>query len=193
MRIISGSAKGRKLAGFSGSKIRPTSDRVREAVFSSIFSQIGSFSGKSVLDLFAGTRAMGIESLSRGAERAVFADQSRESAGLVAKNLESTGLAARGFFRQGKALDILGILGREKDAFDLIFIDPPYALDQAEELLEAVNNFGLLRSDGIICFESSGKMKLPDTVGALYCDDCRKYGSTSIRFYKSGHAGDKAE
>jgi 16S rRNA G966 N2-methylase RsmD len=83
--------------------------------------------------------------------------------------------------------------GKEEESFDLIFIDPPYALDQAEELLNAVNNFGLLRTGGIICFETSGTTQLPDTVGSLYCDDCRKYGSTSIRFYKLNTDGDQVE
>ncbi len=192
MRIISGSARGRKLAGFSGKSIRPTSDRVREAVFSSIFSQAGHFESKCVLDLFAGTGAMGIEALSRGAEKAVFVDQSRESGKLIEQNLESTSLRARGFFQQGKALDVLRHLGKNGESFDLIFIDPPYALDPAEELLQAVNHFGLLRTDGMICFESSGAAQIPDRVDSLRCYDQRTYGSTTIRFFKHDIDGDDA-
>ncbi len=190
MRIISGSARGRKLAGFSGSTIRPTSDRVREAVFSSIFSQVGTFDGISVLDLFAGTGAMGIEALSRGAARAVFVDRSREAGRLVESNLEATNLAARGSFHQGQALDILRRLGDRGDCFDLIFIDPPYDLDLAEDLLKTVNHFGLLQTDGIIYFESAVTAQLPEKVGSLYCYDRRKYGSTTAHYFKSNAGGE---
>ena len=91
MRIISGSAKGRKLATFNGRAIRPTSDRVREALFSMLLSRIETFAGKSVLDLYAGTGALGIEALSRGAHQCTFVDQAGESIALTRKNLAHVG------------------------------------------------------------------------------------------------------
>ena len=184
MRIISGSAKGRKLAGFNGKSIRPTSDRVREAVFSSLFSQIGNFSRLKVLDLFAGTGAMAIEALSRGATSAVLVDQNREAVGLIAKNLATADLNNVATVINKNVKQAIPQLGADKEDFDLIFIDPPYADDDIEGIVQSVNDFGLLRSGGIMCVETSEKVVLPDDIGLLTCVDRRKYGATAICYYK---------
>ena len=184
MRIISGIAKGRKLAGFNGGSIRPTSDRVREAVFSSLYSQIGHCNGKTVLDLFAGTGAMAIEALSRGAESALLVDQSRDAEKIIEKNLITTDLQNKASFLCGKVNSMIPQLGQKGRAFDLIFIDPPYADETIAEVLTSVNHFGLLQTDGIMCVETANKVHLPVNIGTLYCFDRRQYGSTAVSYYK---------
>ncbi len=189
MRIISGTARGRKLAGFSGRGIRPTADRVREAIFSSLCSRAGGFSGKRVLDIFAGTGAMGIEALSRGADAALFIDRSAESARLIERNLKSTGLMERGTVRLGNALHIMQALSQSDASFDLIFIDPPYAGVRHEELLDGVNRLGLLQSDGIMTFETAAETTLPESAGSLHRFARRVYGSTAISYYRHSDSG----
>jgi len=188
LRIISGTAKGRKLVGFSGKNIRPTSDRVREAVFSSLFSQLGSFTDKSVLDLFAGTGAMAIEALSRGAQKAVLVDQGRQSEELIGKNLATTGLAERADFRRGRVNALLPNLAAS-GPFDLIFIDPPYADPEIAALLQDVYRFGLLQSDGIMCVETSEKVELPAEIGDLARFERRRYGATAISYFRIQGSG----
>ncbi len=184
MRIISGSAKGRKLVGFSGGSIRPTSDRVREAVFSSLYSQIGHCNGKTVLDLFAGTGAMAIEALSRGAESAVLVDQSRDAGKIIEQNLTTTGLQNKASFLCAKVNSVIPQLGQKGRVFDLIFIDPPYANDTIDEIIMSVNHFGLLQTDGIMCIETASKVHLPEDIENLHCFDRRQYGSTAVSYFK---------
>ena len=189
MRIISGTAKGRKLAGFKGDSIRPTSDRVREAVFSSLMSQFGHFQGIKVLDLFAGTGAMAIEALSRGAASALLVDHSREAGNLIASNLATTRLTDKARFQSGKVAFVLPRINNN-GPFNLIFLDPPYAEAEVEEIVKSVIHCGLLQSDGIICVETSSKLHLPDLIGSLVCSSRRQYGSTAVSFYHYADSGD---
>ena len=191
MRIISGTAKGRKLAGFSGNSIRPTSDRVREAVFSSLFSQLGSFQGKKILDLFAGTGAMAIEALSRGAESALLVDHSRDAGKLITHNLETTKLAEKARFQWGKVASMLPEIS-QIGPFDLIFIDPPYAETEIVDIVQSVINCELLRSDGIITIETSSQLILPDKIGRVSCTSRRQYGSTAVSFFVYTESGDNS-
>ena len=184
MRIVSGSAKGKKLVGFRGDAIRPTSDRVREAIFSTLFSQLGALGEVEVLDLYAGTGAMAIEALSRGAKSATLVDQSREAQKIIGKNLASTELADSATFMSGRVLDIIPRLGARQAQFDLIFVDPPYSDPHIEDVLLSVNDFGLLRSGGIMCFETADRVHLPEHIGTLACTARRKYGSTAICYYR---------
>jgi 16S rRNA (guanine966-N2)-methyltransferase len=133
MRIVAGTAGGRIIATPEGEAVRPTSERVREAIFNSLFSH-GLIDGANVLDLFAGSGALGLEALSRGAERVTFVDFNRQSADLVRANIELLGFGDRATVRQGDALDFLGRGGD----FDLVLLDPPYAFDQWEQLIGAV-------------------------------------------------------
>lgn len=190
MRIVSGTAKGRKLVGFNSGSIRPTSDRVREAVFSSLYSQIGHCNGKTVLDLFSGTGAMAIEALSRGAESAVLVDQSHDAETIIGKNLAATNLQDKASFLCGNVSKMIPRLGNNGRTFDLIFVDPPYADDSIAEVLLSVNNFGLLRTDGIMCVETANKVHLPQTIGTLNCFDRRQYGSTAVSYFKHVHPED---
>jgi len=123
LRIVAGEFKGRRLQAPRGARTRPTADRVREA----LFSMLGDVDGERVLDLFAGSGALGIEALSRGAAEAVFVERDARAAAAIRRNLESLGVEAR-VARQ----DVLGFLGREQGPFDLVFCDPPY--DSASRL-----------------------------------------------------------
>jgi 16S rRNA (guanine(966)-N(2))-methyltransferase RsmD len=181
MRIIGGTAKGKKLAVFSGGQIRPTPDRVREAIFSIIFSRLGSLSGKSVLDLFAGTGAMAIEAMSRGAERAILIDQGDQAASLIPANLKACGMEQRGaFFRADVPSALPRLAG---DCFDLIFLDPPYGRSYVPSTVEAISRLRLLAPGGLICAEAEGRDEIPDACGDLVRVDRRDYGSTGVHLF----------
>ena len=139
MRIITGTARGRRLMTLQGDAVRPTPERVKEALFSMLQFQL---EGRRVLDLFAGSGQIGLEALSRGAKEAVFVDASRESVSVVEKNIQSTGLS-----RGAKVvpMDSLLFLQRKNEPFDIAFLDPPYhtgLLQQALPLTAAVMNRG---------------------------------------------------
>lgn len=182
MRVISGSAKGRKLAEFKGGSIRPTADRVREAIFSSLHSRLGNFSDCKVLDLFAGTGAMAIEALSRGAASAILVDKSREAEQLIKRNLATTHLENKARFRKCDIMRSLSSLATD-GPFDLIFIDPPYAETDIDKILVDLIHFKLVGTDGIISVETSGKNEPQDIVDTLSCFDRRKYGTSMISYY----------
>ena len=153
MRVITGTARGRKLAAPSNNDIRPTTDNVKESVFNIIQFDI---EGRKILDLFAGTGQLGIECLSRGAESAVFIDQSREAIRLVRDNLKTCGL--NGTVLQMDAEAFLKTCGK----FDLIFLDPPYASDLYDKVLKLINSVDILSDGGIIICEAARDKSLPE-------------------------------
>jgi 16S rRNA (guanine966-N2)-methyltransferase len=181
VRIISGQARGRKLAPLIGSDIRPTPDRVREALFSIVLSRLGTFAGKSTLDLFAGSGAMGLEALSRGAASALFIDQGPQAAKVLAVNLRACAFDAKGVFKKGEVMATLPRLAPQ--TFDLIFADPPYHSGLAEKTLHAVARLQLLAAGGLFCAETAAKEELPAQTGDLLLVDHRRYGSTAIHLY----------
>ncbi|MGH8902913.1 MAG: 16S rRNA (guanine(966)-N(2))-methyltransferase RsmD [Egibacteraceae bacterium] len=151
MRVIAGSAKGRRLRAPRGRAVRPTSDRVREALFSSLGDRIP---GASVLDLFAGSGALGIEALSRGAGRAVLVERDPRAVAVIDENLERTGLAGRAQVVRDDAARFCQAPGT---AFDVVFADPPYLLQTAAVyalLGDLVAAGGLVR-DGAVVVERS--------------------------------------
>ena len=129
MRVITGTARGRKLAALEGLEVRPTTDMVKEAMFSILQFEV---EGANVLDLFAGSGQLGIEALSRGAAGAVFVDQRRDAASLIRDNLKLTGLEDRARVVCGDAAAFLSSAGEK---FGLIFIDPPYAANLWENTI----------------------------------------------------------
>jgi 16S rRNA (guanine(966)-N(2))-methyltransferase RsmD len=181
MRIISGTARGRQLANFSGTGIRPTPDRVREAVFSILQSRLGSFSGLNVLELFAGTGAQSLEAISRGADSATLIDSSRQSVDLIRENIQRCK-----FNEQVKVInkDVLKGLHQVKGpgCFDLILLDPPYNKELIPQTLELIDSLQLLGEDGIICAESATNETI-SSVGRLHLNESRKYGSTTIHLF----------
>lgn len=179
MRIISGSARGKRLATFDGNSIRPTSDRVREALFSMLFSRMGNFSGQRILDLYAGSGALSLEALSRGADHATLIDDGNQSAKLIEQNASACQLQDKVSLIRGQVLDKLA-LTRSSSPFDLIFVDPPYDKGLLIPTLEKVSELNLLAEDGIVCIELSSKEALPDRIGQLQCIAQRRYGASQI-------------
>lgn len=184
MRITGGQAKGRVLASLKGWNIRPTSDRVREAIFNLIGQDVTGF---KVLDLFAGTGSLGIEALSRGASRVLFIDNSVQSIKLTKKNLARSGYEPLGFVSKKdltKGLPLKHPMLKEK--FDLIFVDPPYEKEMIPPLLRELSDRDLLRSPAIAVAESFKTETLPEVLGKLQMVDSRIYGETKISIYHFG-------
>ena len=183
MRIISGSARGRRLLSPKNYRIRPTADRIKESLFNILSVLLGSFAGSRVLDIFAGTGNLGIEALSRGAAQAVFIDSHKESAALVAKNLRLLGFSDRGRVLESEALSALRSLGKQAATFSLVFIDPPYRQGLAEKVLEYLAASALIDEDSLVVAETSSDEVLPTAFGPLQEFDRRVYGDTAIAFF----------
>jgi 16S rRNA (guanine966-N2)-methyltransferase len=184
MRITGGQAKGRVLASLKGWNIRPTSDRVREAIFNLIGQDVTGF---KVLDLFAGTGSLGIEALSRGASRVLFIDNSVQSIKLIKKNLARSGYEPLGSVWKKdltKGLPLKHPMLKEK--FDLIFVDPPYEKEMIPPLLAELSDRDLLRSPAIAMAESFKTETLPEVLGKLQMVNSRIYGETKISIYHFG-------
>ncbi len=182
MRIISGEARGRKLKEPKGTDTRPTTDKVKEGLFNIIQFEL---EGRRVLDLYAGTGQLGLEALSRGAERCTFVDQRREGAALVRENVKLCRYEDRSTVVQGEALSFLSAC-REK--FDVVFLDPPYASGLLEKSLEMLTQFDILREHGIIVCESGTDWSAPTLTppyevgreyryGQIKLTVCRRAGS----------------
>lgn len=181
MRVIAGTSRGRRLALFEGQDVRPTPDRVREALFSILQSKLGSFSNLRVLDLFAGSGALAIEALSRGASSAYLVDKARSSAIIIQENLDRCQVANKATVIIKEAAQALR--GFSPGSFDLIFLDPPYHQGLAETALSEVAKLELLSTDGIICAETGTDENLPEAIGQLQRIDQRRYGTIMINFF----------
>ena len=153
MRVITGTARGRKLKTPEGMDIRPTTDNVKESIFNIIQFDI---EGRRVLDLFAGTGQLGIECLSRGAKEVIFIDQSRDAVKIVKDNLKTCGFTAP--VLQQDSVSYLNNCG----SFDLIFVDPPYDSGLYEKVLETINSVDILSDGGIIVCESRRETPMPE-------------------------------
>ncbi len=173
MRVISGFAGGRKLISPKGEDTRPTSDKVREAVFNILGNKV---QDAVVLDLFAGSGAMGIEALSRNAKTAVFVDINHTALLAVKKNLENTGLLQSSVVKNGNSLSFLK---KTEILYDIIFIDPPYNSGLYEPSLKIISEKGLLSRGGLVVLESSNVIPHDAMHGFKTITD-RKYGSTFI-------------
>jgi 16S rRNA (guanine966-N2)-methyltransferase len=181
MRIISGSLKGKKLAALSGNSIRPTADRVREAIFNICAFQI---KDSVVLDLFAGTGAFAIEALSRGARSAVLIDSSVRSISVINKNIEACRLKDQTTIIQWDILRNLNCLWKVALKFDLVFMDPPYNKNSVGPTLQNLAASGSLNQDALIIIEHAAAESLPDDLSEFEISDQRKYGKTLVSFIK---------
>ncbi|EGK13486.1 16S rRNA (guanine(966)-N(2))-methyltransferase RsmD [Kroppenstedtia eburnea] len=186
MRIIAGKAKGRRLKTVPGMKVRPTTDRVRESLFQIIGPY---FEGGSVLDLFAGSGSLGLETLSRGAERAVFVDHSPASVETVRKNLQVAGFADRAEVYRRDARAALRILARRKLSFRYIFLDPPYRETFLPELLTYISEHGLLEPRGVLMAEHGSASRLQPRYNHLSRVRELVYGQTVIHLYQREDPG----
>lgn len=185
LRIISGTARGTRLSAFGGRDIRPTPDRVREAIFSIIFSRMGELAGKNVLDLYAGTGAMGLEAVSRGAAHATLIDRGLQAERTIKNNAAACRLSEHIRFLRGDVAVLLPRLA-ETQQFDLIFLDPPYDQGLLARTLHAIAAGKLLKPLGLICAEGSLRETLDDTMAILIRIDTRRYGQTLVHLYSQG-------
>jgi 16S rRNA (guanine(966)-N(2))-methyltransferase RsmD len=178
MRIIAGAFRGRLLHAPKGNRIRPTIDRVRESIFNIIAAEVAD---AKVLDLFAGTGAMGLEALSRGAQFCCFVDQGEEAVRLIRENLQLC--AAQGSSRiiQASAASAIRRLGSENELFDLIFMDPPYGKGLIEKNLQLIGD--VARNDALVIAEQHVKDEPPKVSGIWQKGRERRYGDTLISVY----------
>lgn len=188
MRIISGTARGRRLQPPARTKgrpvIRPTSDRAREALFNIIGREVV---GATVLDLYAGTGALGIESLSRGARAALFVDRDQEALSLIASNIEMCGFSEKSRIMRRdlrKGLSFLQDLGGS-ERFSLIFVDPPYGTGAGGRAVEALAALPhRIAPGGLIVVEDAVGEELPEMAAGLALVDRRRYGDTGFWLYR---------
>ena len=182
MRITGGAARGRALRAPRGSKVRPTADKVRAAVFNILASRTD-VAGSCWLDLFAGTGALGLDALSRGAAHVTFIDDSRESCRFVRDNLERSGFADRAEVRKLPLPGGLRRLELRNQRFDGAFVDPPYRYGLAQRTLEALGEGGLLAPGAWVVVEHGAGEPLAERYGALRLENSRHYGSTGVSLY----------
>jgi len=181
MRITGGRSRGRLLSSLKGLNIRPSSDKVREAVFNLLGQDV---TGMKVLDLFAGTGSLGIEALSRGALWALFIDNARQAVKLIKKNLklcgyESYGSVLKRDLTRGMPWGHLLM----KSSVDLVFIDPPYGKDLIPPILSNLSEKEILASPSIVVAESSKNDQMPSVLDNLRLINTRIYGETKIDIY----------
>lgn len=177
-RIIAGTAGGRRLSTPPGEATRPTSDRVREALFSALESQLGTLAGRSVLDLYAGSAALALEACSRGAVRAVAVESERRAARVAAANASTTGLPVRVVTRSARSY----VAQPADTVFDVVLLDPPYPLENdalVAVLADLVDN-GWVAPGGVVVVERSARTVEPTWPQGLQQVRRRKYGETVL-------------
>ena len=178
MRVISGSARGRRLKELPGMDTRPTTDQVKESIFNIIQFDI---EGRKVLDLFAGTGQMGIEALSRGAAHATFVDLAPAAAKIVRENVELTRFAENAKVVQS---DWRGFLSSCREKFDLIFLDPPYKTDMLENAMQTIAAIDILSENGIMICESPLDKQLPELAAPYEKGKEYRYGKIKVTLYR---------
>ena len=185
MRIIAGNARGQRLKAPKGRDVRPTADRVKEALFNLIAAKL---EGARVLDLFAGTGNLAIEALSRGAAQAILVDSSTASMRLIRKNLERLRFTERADTWVAPVSRVLRAMARRSDCFDIIFLDPPYGQRLVEETLTLIARGKLLRETGVVVAEHSVRDEIDALYDSLVRCDQRRYGDTFLSFFRLDEA-----
>ena len=178
MRVITGIARGKNLKTLEGNDVRPTSQKVKEAVFSAIQFDI---EGRRVLDLFAGSGQLGIEALSRGAQGAVFVDNSNASIKIIKQNLESVGFGDKA---KVYTSDYSSFTAMSCDTFDIVFLDPPYQKGMLLPALKAV--LPLMSDYGIIVCEYPPEVEIPESIGGFAIAKTYRYGKINVSVYRKG-------
>lgn len=184
MRVISGKSRGRRLKAPKGLALRPTADRVKEALFNILPRDL---SGYKVLDLYAGTGSLTVEALSRGASEALLIDSAGEARKVIQENLKSLELLDRVRIWQTPVARAIRQLSRQGEAFDLVFLDPPYEKGLVEATLRAIGKGGILKGTGLVVAEHSVREKVATSYGPLRLNDQRRYGTTMISFFGLGN------
>ena len=182
IRIVAGSLKGRKIPTLQGQGIRPTSLRAREALFSILGSVI---QGACVADLFAGSGAIGLEALSRGAKKAVFVEQNLEAGQTLEKTLAQFKVKSQSqVFIQDVTLAIQNSYLIGWRPFDVLYIDPPYQCEQSQQLLTQIEEADLVANNGQVIYEHFSKRTPPSAIGRWALTRTAKYGDTGLSFYR---------
>jgi 16S rRNA (guanine966-N2)-methyltransferase len=181
MRVISGTAKGRPLKAVPGMGTRPTTDKVKEAIFSMIGPY---FDGGQVLDLFAGTGGLSIEALSRGMERAVLTDIDKRSLETIRHNLQAAQFTDRAEVYRNDAQRAIKALTKREAKFDLVFLDPPYRLKVIRELVELLDEGDMLNEGAVIVLEHDAEDVYEEPTGKLQWVRRAEYGETAVTIYK---------
>jgi len=182
MRVIAGICRGLKLMAPAGKITRPTSDRVKEALFNIISSRF-SFEDARVMDICAGTGALGIEALSRGAASCLFIENDRNAIVALEKNISDHRIKNRSEVAPMEAVKALSLFARRGDKFDIVFFDPPYNSDLYLPVFRALDAIGILDSKGLAVAECSTHKPLPGAFGSLIRFDSRIYGDTVLDFF----------
>lgn len=178
LRIITGIAKNKPLKSLEGESVRPTTSRVKEAIFSAIQFDI---LGRRVLDLFAGTGQLGLEAMSRGAYSCDFVDESRMAAEIIRQNIKGTGLVDNTRVITSSTEDYIR---RCDKTYDLVFIDPPYNMNVIENILHLLRD--VLSEDAIVVCEHTSEISLKDNLSDIKLYKVYRYGITSVSIYKKG-------
>ena len=186
MRIITGTLKGRRLEALPGDRVRPTSDKVKEAIFSMVE---GYYQNGVAVDLFCGTGNLGLEALSRGAERVYFADRAKESLDLTRRNIEHCGVKEQCVCLQGEWQRTLARIPR---GVDLFLLDPPYKAGILEDCIREIDAKELLTEDGLVVAEHGADVKLPESIGGLEAVKTRTYGKIAVTIYARAEEQDGA-
>lgn len=181
MRIIGGDLRGRRLFSVSGLQTRPTADRLRESVFN-ILSE--SVQDSVVLDLFAGTGTLGLESLSRGAQKAVFVDKSKRVLSVIRRNIQSCGLETKAEVIRWDIIRNLNCLKTFEPAFNLVLMDPPYDRQIVSTTLNHLHRSGCLANEALVVVEHLFREKIETQASVYTLFDQRKYGKTLVSFLR---------
>ena len=181
MRIIGGALKGRRLVDWVESGIRPVRDLVRSAMFNIVADFVPD---ATCLDLFAGTGAVGLEALSRGARSCLFIDESQAACGLIRRNLDALGLLEQGEVFQGRAMEGTERFLDRGRRFDLVFIDPPYFNDLAHGPVQVLSDGRGLGDDPVIVVASNKRETMDERMGVLQVAERRRYGDNVLWFYR---------
>lgn len=180
MRVIAGSHRGRRLSGPRGISLRPTSDKVREALFSILGTRIP---GCRFLDLYAGTGAVGIEALSRGARLVTFVESDSKAVHIIRKNLTACGMLDRADLRVGSTHSFLRQHDRGRDAYDIVFADPPYADQAALALVLESWALGVVAEGGVLVIEQDARVLPPAGTDRVALLRRYEYGDTALLRY----------
>lgn len=184
MRVISGTARGRRLKELPGMDTRPTTDKVKESVFNIIQFDI---EGRKVLDLFGGTGQLGIEALSRGAARCTFVDINRQAVAVIRENVKTVGFSDVSAVHQG---DATAFLAGCREKFDLIFLDPPYQSGLLERCIQEITKFDILAEHGIMVCESALETQLPELEAPYEKGREYRYGKIKLTVYRRQGSGE---
>lgn len=182
MRVIAGKYRSRTLRSLKGQMLRPTSDRLRETLFNILGAAVG---GATFVDLYAGTGAVGVEAISRGARHVIFVEQHAPAVALIRRNLESLGIGAEAEILGVDAVRAIERLGTRRVHAQFVFLDPPYAADlEYEGALEALGESPLVAPEGRVIVEHLRKRELPERAGELELARVVEQGDAALSFYR---------